>query len=176
MDSEQTKTLKALQYAIQMEIEGKDYYVKASQKCGVKAGKELFEWLAGQEDWHRQKFEQIYEAVKNRKAWPDIKISAGDKNAPATIFSQITKATYCEVKEPTAELSAIDGAMELENKTYDYYKKQAADAVYEAQKGFYTTLSGEERKHYLALVDYREYIINPEGWFTKMEHHTLDGG
>jgi rubrerythrin len=176
MNGEHKKTLDALQFAIQMEIEGKDYYLKASQQCDVKAGRELFEWLAGQEDWHRQKFEQIYKVVKDRKGWPDIKISKGGESTPETIMSQITRATYCEVKEPTAEISAIEGAMELENKTYDYYKKQAADATYEAQKSFYETLTMEERKHYLALVDYREYIVNPEGWFTKIEHHTLDGG
>lgn len=176
MDTEQTKTLEALQFAIQMEIEGKDYYLKASQKCSIKAGRELFEWLAGQEDWHLRKFEQIYKAVQDSKAWPDIKISNREEDTPSTILSQITKATYCEVKEPTVELNAIDGAMEMENKTYDYYKKQAADAPYEAQKGFYKALTAEERKHYLALVDYREYIVNPEGWFTKTEHHSLDGG
>ena len=34
----------------------------------------------------------------------------------------------------------------------------------------------EERGHYLALVDYREYLIDPAGWFRKAEHHSLDGG
>ena len=176
MNTEQTKTLKALQFSIQMEIQGKDYYLKASQECSIKVGRELFEWLAGQEDWHRQKFERIYQAIRDSKAWPDIKVTASGQDVPATIFSQITREAYCEVKDPTVELHAIGGAMELENKTHNYYKKQSSDSAQEAPKAFYTALAAEERKHYLALVDYREYIVDPEGWFRKIEHHSLDGG
>jgi len=25
-------------------------------------------------------------------------------------------------------------------------------------------------------VDYREYLLDPEGWLRKAEHHSLDGG
>ena len=33
----------------------------------------------------------------------------------------------------------------------------------------------EESETYLALIDYLEYLDDPAGWFTKMEHHSLDG-
>ena len=57
MTSEQDKTLKGIQVAIQMEIDGKDYYLKASQESGDQLGKKLLEKLAAEEDLHRQKFE-----------------------------------------------------------------------------------------------------------------------
>ena len=176
MNSEQTKTLEALQLAIQMEIDGKKYYEKASQKCEVKVGRDLFKWLAAQEDLHRQKFEQIYKAIKDEAAWPAINIKAASQDEPNTLFSQNMKATACRRKTPRAELSTIAKAIEMENKTHDFYKKQGEVAAYEAQGKFYKALAAEERKHYLALVDYREYIIDPADWFTKTEHHSLDGG
>ena len=55
--SEQARTMKALQTAIQMEIDGKAYYLKASQQSGNELGKKLFRTLAAEEDIHRQEFE-----------------------------------------------------------------------------------------------------------------------
>ncbi len=176
MSSEQTKTLEALQFAIKVEIDGKKYYEKARQKCEVRVGRDLFEWLAAQEDLHRQKFEQIYKAIKEEKTWPAIDIQPGRQDALDTIFSQVNKTTVCKIEKPSVELNTIAKAMDMENKTYDFYKKQGEAAIYEAQGRFYRTLAAEERKHYLALVDYREYIIDPADWFTKTEHHSLDGG
>jgi len=176
MDKEQTKILEALQYAIQMEIDGKEYYGKASQKCEIKAGKELFEWLAEQEDWHRQKFEKIYKAIKDSKAWPNIDVEAGRQDKPITLFLQQAKVDTCDIKSSRSELNTIAKAMDMENKTHDFYREQGDVVVYEAQGKFYKALAAEERKHYLALVDYREYLIDPEGWFRKVEHHSLDGG
>ena len=176
MDSEQTKTLEALQFAIKMEIDGKKYYEEASQKCEVRVGKDLFTWLADQEDLHRQKFEQIYKAIKDEKVWPEIDIHVGTENTVNIIFAQVNNTTVCKVETLNTELNTIAKAMDMENKTYDFYKKQGEAAIYEAQGRFYKDLAAEERKHYLALVDYKEYIIDPVDWFTKTEHHSLDGG
>jgi len=71
MVTEQDKTLQALQTAIQMEIDGKEYYLKASRESGNELGKKLLQSLAAEEDLHRQKFEQIYDAIKSKKAWPE---------------------------------------------------------------------------------------------------------
>ena len=69
MEDEYGKTLEAIQFAIQMEIDGKEYYQKASRESGNKVGRELFEWLAAEEDKHRQRFEGIYNTVKEQKSW-----------------------------------------------------------------------------------------------------------
>ena len=60
MTTGQEKTTQALQYAIQMEIDGKVFYLKASRESGNELGKKLLESFAEQEDYHRRKFEQIY--------------------------------------------------------------------------------------------------------------------
>jgi hypothetical protein len=64
----------------------------------------------------------------------------------------------------------------MENKTFDFYKRQAGEAIFEAEKKYYDALSGEERTHYLALADYYEYMQNPAGYFTMKERQSLDGG
>jgi len=175
MEAEQVKTLKALQYAIQMEVDGKEYYQKASQESGNKLGKQLFQWLAAEEDKHRQRFEEIYNAIKNKKAWPEIDVQLGRGERLGTLFSKALETADANVKDVPAELHAIDKAMDIENKTHSFYKLQGEKAAYDAEKKFYESLAAEERGHYLALVDYREYLIDPAGWFRKVEHHSLDG-
>ena len=55
MVTEQSETLKALKIALQMEIDGKKYYQKASQSSNNALGKELLQSLADEEDIHRKK-------------------------------------------------------------------------------------------------------------------------
>jgi rubrerythrin len=176
MQDEHGKTLEAIQFAIQMEIDGKAYYQKASGETGNKVGKELFEWLAGEEDKHRQRFEDIYKTIKKQKAWPQVNIQPRKGEILKTLFSEAMRAAGPTVKAASTELDTIDKAMEMENKTEKFYSSRGGEAVYNAEKRLYTSLAAEERGHFLALVDYREYLIDPAGWFRKAEHHSLDGG
>jgi len=176
MVDEQAKTLEALQFAIQMEIDGKEYYQKASKESGNKIGEELFQWLATEEDKHRQRFEQIYKAIQNKKVWPEIDIAPGKGHILGTLFSKAIEMSDTNFKAPPDELDAISIALEMENKTHDFYKDQSKKAKHDAERKFYESLAAEERGHYLALVDYREYLIDPAGWFVKSEHPSLDGG
>jgi len=176
MENEHGKTLEAIQFAIQMEIDGKGYYQKASRESGNKVGRGLFDWLAGEEDKHRQRFEDIYNTIKKQKAWPEVNIQPRKGEILKTLFSEAMRVVGSNVKVADAELDAIAKAMEMENKTEKFYNNQGEEAVYDAEKKLYTSLAAEERGHYLALVDYREYLIDPAGWFRKVEHPTLDGG
>jgi rubrerythrin len=65
MTKEQDKSIAALEKAIQMEIDGKEYYLKASEKTGNELGKKLLQSLAAEEDIHRKVFEDIFENIKN---------------------------------------------------------------------------------------------------------------
>jgi rubrerythrin len=176
MEREQSGTIKAVQFAIQMEIDGKEYYQRASQKSDNRVGKEFFEWLAAEEDKHRQRFEAIYSSLKSGKAWPDVDIQPRRGDILNTFFSEAMRAAGPTVKPASTELDTIAKAMEMENKTEKFYSSQGKEATYDAEKKLYTSLAAEERGHYLTLVDYREYLIDPAGWFRKVEHHSLDGG
>ncbi len=176
MEDERGKTLEAIQFAIQMEIDGKAYYQKASGETGNKVGKELFEWLAVEEDKHRQRFEDIYNIIKKQKAWPSTDIQPRKGDILKTLFSGAMSEAGTNVKVDSTELDTIDKAMEMENKTETFYSSRGGEAVYPAEKKLYASLAAEERGHFLALVDYREYLIDPAGWFRKAEHHSLDGG
>ena len=176
MTTEQEETLKALQTAIQMEIDGKEYYLKASQSSDNKLGKELFQSLAAEEDMHRQKFEKIYNALRSKKAWPKVDFQPDRGKKLATIFAKGIEEMGSNVKAPASEIDAIQKAMDMENMTYDFYQNKNQKATYDVERDYYQALAAEERGHYLALLDYREYLSDPAGWFVNQEHPSLDGG
>ena len=62
--TDQTKTLQALQMAVNIEIEGKAFYLKASKESTSDLGKKLLAKLANEEDRHKRTFESIYEALR----------------------------------------------------------------------------------------------------------------
>jgi rubrerythrin len=176
MATEQDKTLKALQIAIQMEIDGKEYYLKASRESSNELGKQLLQSLADEEDVHRQKFEEIYNALRNKKAWPEVDFQPDKGRRLRTILATATEELGTVIKASTTELDAVQTAMDMENKTYDFYKKQSQNATYDAERDFYNTVAAEETEHHRVLLDYYEYLKDPAGWFVKTEHPSLNGG
>jgi rubrerythrin len=176
MKEEQSKTLEAIKFAIQMEIDGKEYYQKASRQSDNKVGRELFDWLAAEEDKHRRIFGGIYNAIRKQKAWPGVGVQSRKGAILDTVFSKEMKAAAPTVKATNAELDSIAKAMEMENRTREFYNNENQKAANDAEKKLYSALAAEEEGHYLTLVDYREYLIDPAGYFLKAEHHSLDGG
>lgn len=174
METEQGKTLKALQVAIQMETDGKKFYLKASQESGNEAGRKLLESLAAEEDIHKKNFEDIYASIKNNQGWPDLAPAPVDNLR--TVFTESLEASEPGLKAKPTELAAVKTAMDMENKTYDYYKVQKESASGSVEKAFYEALMAQERGHYMVLSDYYEYLEDPAGWFVRTEHPTLDGG
>ncbi len=176
MANEQEKTMEALKVAIQMEIDGKEYYLKASHQSGNELGKELLQKLSGEEDLHRQKFEEIYDAVMRKNSWPEVVIHLDGGKGLKTIFSMAVEELKGAKKAPSTELDTIQTAMNMENKTYDFYKGRSRVATYDVERGYYEALAAQERAHYLVLLDYYEFLKDPTAWFVEKEHPSLDGG
>ncbi len=175
MANDQKKTLDALRTAVQMEIDGKEYYIKASQNAGDKMGKKLLQTLAKAEDAHRVRFIQIYEAVRDKNAWPKS-VKAPAAGHLSTIFSAATQKMASGTKPLKEELEAVQTAMKMESKTYDFYSKRAEKADGDAERSYYEAIAAEEREHHMTLADYYEFLKNPAGWYVKHERPSMDGG
>ncbi len=175
MTTDQEKTIEGLRTAIQMEIDGKQFYLKASQESGNEAGRKLLQTLAAEEDIHRQKFEQIYESIRAGNAWPSVEYRPDGGQELRTIFSRATGELGGGVKAPATELAAAQTAVDMEARTFDFYKQQARQATEPAARAFFEAVAAQEREHQLILLDYYEYLKNPAAWFVDKEHPSLDG-
>ncbi|OGO31050.1 MAG: hypothetical protein A2Z29_08275 [Chloroflexi bacterium RBG_16_56_11] len=176
MANEHETTLSALQTAIRMEIDGKEFYQKSSKSSRNPLGKELLKKLAGEEDVHRKVFENIYNNIRAKKGWPGGKIQVDTGKSLNTVFSEAMKEMDRNVKAIPGEIEAIQTAMAMENKTFDYYKSQGGKATFGAEKDFYEKLAIQEEEHHRVLLEYFEFLKNPAAYFVQKEHHSLDGG
>ena len=176
MPTEQDKTLGALKTAIQMEIDGKEFYLKASQASNNELGKKLLKSLAIEEDQHRQTFEGIYDTISSQKAWPRTDFQPDGGQRLRTIFARATESMDADINTMPTELDAIQTAMDMENKTYDFYKKQSQIATHDAERDFYEAVASQEGEHHRILLDYYEFLKNPAAWFVQKERPSLDGG
>jgi rubrerythrin len=175
MNEAQPRLVEALKFAIQMELDGKQYYLQACEGSIHPVGKELFAWLAKQEDHHRLTFEKIFKSIAAQQGWPTEHIRPDGNVRFGTIFGEAINNAGKDFKASKEEIEFASKAMEMELKSRDYYKKQAELATSNVEKSFFNALSAEEQGHYLGLVDYKEYISDPVDWFTRTEHHLLDG-
>ncbi|MCX6003748.1 MAG: ferritin family protein [Chloroflexi bacterium] len=176
MSIEQEKTTQALQYAIQMEIDGKAFYLKASRESGNELGRKLLESLVNTEDYHRQKFEQIYENIRKSKSWIPIDFKPDGGKTQRTIFAREIEKSASSAKANQTEFDTIRKAMEMEDKSYDFYHNRSEQVGAGAEKDFYVTITAEEREHKLVLLDYYEFLKDPAAWYVQTEHPSLDGG
>ena len=164
-DTEQNKTLEALQIAVQMETDGKEYYLKSSQKSSNEVGRKLLQSLATEEDYHRGKFEEISSAIRRKEAWPTTDFQPDGGQKLRIIFTGVVEETGSNIESPSTELDTVQTAMDMENKAHDFYKSRKENATYDAERDFYETLAAEEKEHRLILLDYYEYLKDPEEWF-----------
>ncbi|MFC1909660.1 ferritin family protein, partial [Chloroflexota bacterium] len=163
--------------AIQMETDGKEFYLKTSEASGNELGKKLLQKLADEEDVHRKNFKEIYDNIQNKKAWPKMDYQPDGSKELKTVFSQaIKEMDTAHQKVAVTELNAVEEAMVMENKTYDFYSARGKNAAYDAETEFYNALASQERMHHQVLLDYFEYLKDPAAWFVEKEHPSLDGG
>lgn len=175
MQNGQSDMMKVLEFAVQMEVDGKAFYQKASRQSSNKLVKELFQQLASEEDVHRKKFEEIYKALKRGQNWPDVEPPINKGKKIKSLFAEATKTLGSKFDVAESELEAIKIAMDMEVKSYNLYHSRSMESTLPVEKQFYKSLAGEERGHHLTLLDSYEYLTDPTGWFTKKEHWSLDG-
>jgi rubrerythrin len=175
MPTEKEKLIQAIKNAIQMEIDGKAFYLKASQASSNELGKKLLESMAKEEDYHRTKLEQVYETVCKTGVCPIVDFKSDGGRTLRTIFARALEKPARKTAVANSELEAIKMAMEMEDKSHDFYHTRFDQTRPGPEKDFYETVAAEEQEHKLVLTDYYEYLKDPGGFFVKTEHPSLDG-
>jgi rubrerythrin len=174
-DYEYAESLKAIKTATQMEIDGKAFYLQCGGRSTSELGKKLFKSLAEEEDYHRKKFDEIYNKIRTKKAWPKSDFQPDGGRKLRTVFAKALGEPD-KSKPATSETDAVQMAIEMEASTLDFYRECLSTAKYDTEKEFYEALIGQEREHQIVLVDYYEYLKDPASWYTHKEHHSMDGG
>ena len=73
------------------------------------------------------------------------------------------------------DVAAIDGGLQMEDASIQFYTKELERAVDPLEHKFLTRILEEEREHYKALADLRFYYVDPANWFMEKSRSGLDG-
>lgn len=173
MDEKQR--LNALELALNNEMREREFYLKHARRTRNPVGKIMFQEIADEELEHYQRLKDLHGKWEKAEKWPEtIPLSVKQTNV-----QDILKSTLKKVDEmPEADdddIKAIEIATQFEAKGSEFYAELRDACTDPKEKAFFGLLAGIEREHYLSLKDTEEYMKDPESWFTKSEHHGLDG-
>ena len=169
-------TTQALEIALKMEKEGREFYLKAGQKSKNQLGQKLFQSLADAELEHMEKIKKIHAALAGTARWPGGETTFVKGKFPPTVFAEALANVGRLVKATSDDLEALRTGMDLENKGLLFYLDRSGQAASSGERQFYQALVAEERGHYLLLSDSYEFLTDPQGYLVRKEHHGLDAG
>lgn len=171
---EAEKAQEILQSAMNMEKDGREFYLKSARNSQTSVARNLFEVLAKEEIVHQEVISEIYEAIKAGNEWPDLRITPVHAENAENIFSAALKDPQQE-KAAADDLEAVKIALKMEERAFKLYSDRAKESTHRAEEQFYLALAREEQNHIISLRDTEEYLTDPEGWFMAKQHITLDG-
>lgn len=140
----------ALGEAIKLESDGKAFYAEAAEKASDPSVKAILSALADDEKDHLRRVREIYEELKNRPGWPDSRTMIARKSGALNVFEEAGEKALASIAGDGAG-NALKVALEMENKSADFYKKRAEEASCDAEKEFYKELISEEESHVLII-------------------------
>ncbi len=168
--------LNALEVALKNEMVEREFYLKNAERTANPLGKAMFKQIGDEELEHYERLKQLYEKWSKQEKWPEtipLKVKNTDIKA---VLNGLNRKIEGASRGDANDLEAIRKALDFEAKGVKFYA-ELRDAVTDPkEKQFFDLLSKIEHEHYLSLKDTEEYFLDPQSWFRKMEHHTLDGG
>jgi len=171
----ENERLNAVEVALGNEKREREFYLKHAQRTKNQVGKAMFQQIADEELEHYERLKELHERWEKRQKWPKtVPLRVKD-----TIVKDVLKDAVAKVDEAPEkdddDLQAIRTALEFEAKGAAHYAKLRDDVSDPKEKEFFNLLSRIEHEHYLSLKDTEEYLTDPASWYTKVEHHGLDG-
>ncbi len=149
------------EFAIQMERDGRQYYLDLASQTSHKGLQTILSMLADDE----QKHEQIITQSRT-----------GSCGMSETTVLETAKNVFQQMKEfgESVDLSGNEAAMyqhamELEQKSISFYQDRADQEEQPQQKQLLNVLADEEKKHYHLLEGLVDFVTEPDRWLEDAE-------
>jgi rubrerythrin len=168
--------LKALEIAMEREMDAKAFYLDASEKTTNAYAQDLLKSFAKAEEKHLEKVKAMCKKLEAEQAWPKLITSIGDVVTVRTVSPDAVQAVDMAKKDLEVSLEILKLGIEREERSMKFYHELTEKATDPFEKRFFIALEHEERGHYLTLWDFREYLEDPEGWYSMKKGFRLDGG
>jgi rubrerythrin len=155
----------ALEEAKCMEQEGQAFYRKAAQQTRDEKGRQVFLSLVADEVHHERLIQRELDSLVQAGEWtplPDVSPASCDLTEP--IFPQGRAGLAKAVEADAGESEALLVALEMENNSYDLYRRRAAASTNTAERTMYEFFADQERNHFDLLMSNYQSMVSWGGW------------
>lgn len=152
----------ALEFAIQMELDGEKYYLEQAEKNKDNSLHTVFKILADEERLHAEILEKHAKQVKYEM----------DESVAYTEFQHVFADLDdfdVETKAAPDQLDAYRLALKKEQESIDLYEKMLAEAKREEDRALFAFLVEQEKIHYRVFHDIIQHLIKAEQWVEDAE-------
>ena len=157
--------LAILKRAMQVEQEGREFYMKAAQTTRDEKGQKTFRALASDEENHLRLIKRQHDALTSESMWissPEVKPVQIDLDKP--LFPEGKEALDKTVTAKSSDSDALLFGLDIETKSFDMYRRAAVGTADALCKAVFEFLAGEEKGHFDILMMRYEYLAGPIGW------------
>ncbi len=150
--------LEILTNAIEMELEGKDFFARAAEQMANQRTKDTFAGLVKQEERHVQILSAEFERLSHGKSWASLRELGGQQagEGVASVFKD-REIRRIKLSPDAGELEALKLGIEVEKKSIEYYTTAGASVNDPKAKEIFRWLVGEEGGHLTILSAEHDY-------------------
>ncbi|MBN2160019.1 MAG: ferritin family protein [Spirochaetes bacterium] len=170
-----SERINALEVALKNEMNEREFYLNHAKRTSNPVGKAMFQQIADDELEHYQRLNELHEKWKNNEKWPETLPLTVKQTNVKTLLQTVIQKSKDMPEADSDDLAAIKIATEFEAKGAELYGEISDASSDPKEKAFFKMMSGMEREHYLSLKDTEEFLTDPSSWYTRKEHHGLDG-
>jgi rubrerythrin len=158
------------EYAMQMETDGRAFYLEHAAKATQPELKTILLELAEDEQKHYNLFKALRDGhTAEYKEEAKTKILATVKN----VFQQM-KSAHQDFKFPADAKKIWEQAREVEKKAEAFYREQVSVVDRPDQKSVLTKIADEEHRHWVTLQNVIEFLDRPNQWLENAEWSGLE--
>ena len=157
--------------AIQLERDGRKFYLEAASKTASDLARKMFEALAEDELRHIEWIKAVSSGGSttesaNRELYGRLR----------PIFTDVSDDVQLSVLISEDDLEAIEIAIGMEEKSFAAYEQWAEESDNEDVCYLCKVLAGQERFHRQLLDNTRVYLDRTTDWFMQEEQWNFEGG
>lgn len=141
-----------LRDAVQMEIEGKDFYERASKSVKLQRSRDMFASLIKQEERHINILGEEMDRLEKGKEWaPLADLKKSVPTYPRISVFQDKTFKHLKLRADSGELEVLKIGIDVEQKSIDYYRNAGRGADDPRAREVFNWLVGEEAGHLTIL-------------------------
>jgi rubrerythrin len=165
MNTETNAALAALNQAIELEIEGQHFYLKAAECTTNPKGAEMFHSLADDEVIHERILRRQLDALTQGEGWVLPQgVDEVEADLAALIFPDSEKVCEETLRPDESDRDALLFALQIENESFSLYRELAQTTEDPNGKRMYEYLADAERGHFELLMLNYEHLSTVGSW------------